>query len=81
MKGGAQIYINEQYNSKPRKDLDKLVYKTAQLEPIFIEIINPGKKNTLIGCIYRHPSMDLKEFNYEILNPLMEKLALERIFT
>ena len=77
VKGGALIYINEQYNSKPRKDLDTLAYKTDQLESIFVEIINPGKKNTLIGCIYRHPSMDLKEFNDEILNPLMEELSLE----
>ena len=54
-----------------------LVYKTDQLESISVEIINPRKKNTLIGCIYRHPSMDLKEFNDEILNPLMEKLSLQ----
>ena len=27
VKGGALIYINEQYNSKPRKDLDTLVYR------------------------------------------------------
>ena len=77
VKGGALLYINDQYNSKPRKDLETLVYKTEQLESTFVEIINPGKKNTITGCIYRHPSMDVKEFNEEILNPLMEKLSLE----
>ena len=65
-------------NMKPRKDFDTLVYRSDKLESVFVEIINPGKKNTLIiGCIYGHPSMDLKEFNDEILNPLMEKLFVE----
>ena len=49
-KGGALLYVNDQLNSKPRKDLDTLVYKTRQLESIFAEIINPGKKNT--GWLY-----------------------------
>ena len=43
-KGGALLYVNDQLNSKPRKDLDTLVYKCRQLESIFVEIINPGKK-------------------------------------
>ena len=79
-KGGALLYVNDQLNSKPRKDLDMLVYKSRQLESIFVEIINPGKKNILVGCIYRHPSMDLNEFNEEFLEPLMEKLSTENNF-
>ena len=31
-----------------------------------------------MGCIYRHPTMDLNEFNYYYLNPLLEKLAKEK---
>ena len=58
VKGGALLYINDQYNSKPRKDLETLVYKTEQLESTFVEIINPGKKNTITGCIYRHPPIN-----------------------
>ena len=57
--------------------MDTLVYKTRQLESIFAEIINPGKKNILVGCIYRHPSMDLNEFNEEFLEPLMEKISTD----
>ena len=76
-KGGAMLYIQNEITSKPRNDLDSLVYKSKQLESIFIEIINAGQKNTIVGCIYRHPSMDLEEFNDEILNLLMEKIGSE----
>ena len=31
-----------------------------------------------MGCIYRHPAIDLNEFNCYYLNPLLEKLAKEQ---
>ena len=43
-KGGSIIYVAEEYNSKPRKDLDSLIYKSKELESVFIELINPGQK-------------------------------------
>ena len=43
------------------------MYKPKQLESAFIEICKKSKKNIIIGCIYRHPSMDLCEFNNELL--------------
>ena len=53
------------------------MYKSNNLESIFIEIINTNNKNVLVGCVYGHPSMDPNEFNehYSILNekPLLEK--------
>ena len=51
--------------------------KSKQLESVFIEICNKNKKNTIVGCICRHSSMDLNEFNQEFLNPLMEKIGSE----
>ena len=74
-KGGALIYIDEQLSTKPLKNLDKIMYKSRLLESVFIEICNKNKKNIIVGCIYRHPTMDLHEFNDEYLNPLMEKLS------
>ena len=53
------------------------MYKSKQLEPVFIEICNKHKKNIIVGCIYRHPSMDLNEFNEEFFNPLMEIIDSE----
>ena len=45
------------------------------LESICVEICN--KKNVIIGCIYRHPSMGLNEFNDDFFNPLLENIATD----
>ena len=47
---------------------DLILYKSAALESTFIEIINHKKSNMLVGSIYRHPAIDLKEFNGNYLN-------------
>ena len=59
-KGGVLIYVNKNLNFKPRDDLK--IYKSAQLESIFIEIINTNDTNDIVGVIYRHPSMNPVEF-------------------
>ena len=76
-KGGAILHIKEECNVKPLPKLDKIIYKPKHLESVFIEICNKNKKNTIIGCIYRHPLMDLHEFNEDYFDVLMEKLASE----
>ena len=53
------------------------IYKSAKLESTFIEIINHKKLNILVGCIYRHPVMDLNEFNDYFLNELLHKFSSE----
>ena len=58
-KGGVILYIAEQHNCKPRKDLDAISYKTYALESGFTEIIIPNKRNILLGYMYRHPSMEV----------------------
>ena len=62
-KGGSSLYIAKHLSCKPRKDLDSLMYKSYDLESIFVEIINAHNKNIIVGCIYRHPSVELNEFN------------------
>ena len=74
--GGSLLYISKNLCYKPRPDL--LIYKPKLLESIFIEIINANSANTIIGCIYRHPSMVLKEFNDDYLDPLLSQLDKER---
>ena len=73
--GGTLLYIANHLSYKPRKDL--CIYKNNELESTFIELINTRKKNVVVGCLYRHPSMNLDEFNDNFLNPLLEKLANE----
>ena len=48
------------------------------LESIFIEIINPSTKNLIVGCIYRHPCMELNKFNDDFFTYLCKKLLHEK---
>ena len=73
--GGALLYINSNTAYKNREDLK--IYKARELESIFVEILRPMEKNTIVGCIYRHPSMSVHEFNNNFLDVLLEKLTKE----
>ena len=42
---------------------DMNMYKSCELELTFTEMVNSKKVNIIIGCIYKHPSMDLIEFS------------------
>ena len=48
------------------------------MESTFIEIVNPRKSNIIAGVIYRHPSMDLADFNCNYLNKLLENASKEQ---
>ena len=48
------------------------------MESTFIEIVNPKKSNIIVGVIYRHPSMDLTDFNCNYLNQLLENISKEK---
>ena len=74
--GGTLLYIADHLAYQNRNDLN--LYKTNNLESIFIEITNPNKSNIIVGYIYRHPKMDLFEFIHYYLNTLLEKLAKEQ---
>ena len=50
------------------------------MESTFIEIVNPKKSNIIVGVIYRHPSMDLNDFNCNYLNQLLENISKEKKF-
>ena len=73
--GGTLLYIRNHLLYKTRNDLN--IYKSAELESTFIEIINHKKLNILVGCIYRHPVMDLNEINDYYRNELLHKLSSE----
>ena len=47
------------------------------MESTFIEIINQKKSNIIVGVIYRHPSMDLTDFNCNYLNQLLGNISKE----
>ena len=56
---------------------DLKIYKYFELESTFIEIFNLKKMNIIIGSIYKHPNMNLNEFNDDYLNELLDKLSKE----
>ena len=75
--GGTLLYIKNDIKYKIRNDLK--IYKSEELESVFIEIINKNSKNIIVGCLYRHPSMkDINEFNDQFFNVLSEKLLSEK---
>ena len=61
---------------KPHPDLN--IYKSNQLESTFIEIINPKKSNIIIGCIYKHPNMDVTDFKNNYFSQIFEIVSKEQ---
>ena len=66
---GTLLYIANHFSYKPRSDLN--IYNKFELESTFVEIIDPKESNTIVGTIYRHPKIDVTEFDniYKICYP------------
>ena len=74
-KGGSLLYISADLTYKTRNDLK--MCKLKELESIFIEIISKKGKNTIAGCIYKHPKLAIDEFDNHFLSPMLEKVSFE----
>ena len=73
VKGGVIIYIKNNIDVKRQTDLENKMYKSCELESVFLEIVNEGKKNEMFGCIYRHPPCQLTILiNHSLMNLLKE---------
>ena len=75
--GGVGLYISAKITFKPRTDLSKILYSSTNLESIFIELIFKGKENIIVGCVYKHPSFNIDDFNTYYLSPFLSKLNKE----
>ena len=73
--GGALLYTNKKHSYKTRPDL--AIYKPKKLESIFVEAVLLMKSNLIVGCIYKHPCMDICTFNDHYLSPLLDNLSKE----
>ena len=69
------LYIFNHLSYKSRTDLH--LCKKNQLEFTFIEIINSKKSNIIVGCVYKHPNMDVFDFN-SLINQLLDKISKEQ---
>ena len=59
-------------------DLEKILYKKRELESSFVEIKFQKNKSIICGCIYKHPSMDIKEFNELYLDSVFKIISKEK---
>ena len=66
--GGAGMYIKSCHNSEVVKKLSKSIDDVS--ESLFIELKRDGKKNLIIGCIYRHHSPIPTFLNYFLKDAL-----------
>jgi hypothetical protein len=69
------LYISDKLISKPRTDLE--IYQAKDIESTFAELIMPKGKNIIIGCIYKHHTIDQVEFG-KMLSPVLEKANKEK---
>ena len=54
-----------------------LSYKANQLESTFVKIIKPKRNNTFIGCLCKHPSMNVFDFKNNYLSQSFEFILKE----
>ena len=73
--GGTLLYIANHLSYKPLTDIS--LNKANQLESTSIETINSRKSNIIVGYLYKHPNMDVSDFNKNYLNTLLDKLFKE----
>ena len=73
--GETLLYIANHFSYKPSNVLN--ISKKSELGSTFVEIINPKKSNIIVAVIYRHPSMDVTDFNKNYLNGLLDKILKE----
>ena len=76
---GTLLYIPNHLSYKFRNDRN-IDIKNEQ-KSTFIEFVNPRKSNIIVGVIYRHPSMDLTDFNCNYLKKLLENISKEQKFS
>ena len=70
------FYIASNLSYKSHPDLN--IYKANQLEPTFVETINPNKSNIVIGCLYKHPDMDVLDFQSNYCHQIFETVPKEQ---
>ena len=75
--GGTALYIAQEINFKQRKDLSNCVYSQKELESTFCELNLKNQPNLIVGCIYKHPGMNMNTFLKNHLNPAMQKILKE----
>ena len=69
-------YISNKLVSKPRQDLE--FYQAKDGESTFAEIIVPNGKNIIVGCVYKHHTIEIEEFEKYLIPTLKKKLKKKK---
>ena len=75
--GGNVLYISNDLTFKPREDLSKKLYSAKELETTFCELIMKNQTNVIIGCIYKHPHMDIDNFSKNYISLFLQQMSKE----
>ena len=70
--GGTLLYINKRLSYQLRNDLK--LYYPGKTESTFIEIICSKSTNVIVGCICKHPTIQINDFKSDFISPLVLKL-------
>ena len=73
--GGILLYINKSLSYQLRNDLK--IYNPGKIESTFIEIICSKSTDVIVGCIYKHPTLQINDFKSDFISPLLLKLQKE----
>ena len=73
--GGTLLYINKRLPYQLKNDLK--LYHLGKIESTFIEIICSKSTNVIVGCIYKHPTLQINDFKRDFISPLLLKLQKE----
>ena len=73
--GGTLLYINKTLSYQLKNDLK--LYHLEKTESTFIEIICSKLTNVIVGCIYKHPTLQINDFKSDFISPLLLKLQKE----
>ena len=73
--GGVGIYIQSHLKFKLRTDLQSS--DNALCESVLLEIIQPRRKNIIVGCFYRPPDASVADFNNS-LEGILSTISFEK---
>ena len=67
--GGVAVLLREELTYRERPDLSKFL--EGVYESVFVEIVRgSGRRNEILGCLYRPPGGDLASFNEQLAQTL-----------
>ena len=70
------MYIKNGISFAPHEDL--IISKDKILESYFVELHNTNHQYSVVGVVYRYPTMDENEIIHGYLNPLTQRLSKEK---